>query len=77
MKKTRIRVRYGEFEELFEIARAIPRGWSYRRLSGDRDERGLTFDEIEELPGRWQGTYRTKKEVIRVITDDGKYPIVE
>jgi len=51
------------------------KAWSYRQTTGSQDQRGLSFDEIRQLPGHWQGRYKTKKEIIALLTNNGEFPI--
>ena len=74
MKTTHI-VYCEDHEVGYQIAKTYDNKWSYRKTTGSQDQRGLSFEQIKQLPGHWQGIYNTKKEDIASITNDGEHPI--
>ena len=69
-------VNYGGCWIDFQIAKTGDgKKWSYRQVLVYQDQRGITFDEIRRLPGHWRESYPTRKAVIAMITNDGKYEI--
>lgn len=51
-------------------------GRDFRVLVGSGDQRGLSFDEIKELPGHWRttGSHREAKRIVEEEVDYVLHP---
>jgi len=50
MKTTHI-IYCEDHEVGYQIAKTYDNKWSYRKTTGSQDQRGLSFEQIKQLPG--------------------------